>query len=209
LALDSHPTGEQETEVHIRGLDLDLLIRLPSPAKFQVENAATAAATASALRRRGVPISDDAIRSGLERLAVAGRFEVVQRRPLVVLDGAHNPAGAVACREVLDSRFPDRAVTLVFAALADKDVDRMAAVLAPRARRIILTRAPGTSRAIPPDRLLEAFGDARGRCTTVESPDEAVSLGMSDLSEDGLLVVCGSLYLVGYVRKHVFAGVAV
>lgn len=117
----------------------------------------------------------------------------------MLLDGAHNPAGALALRSHLESEFNDVKLTLVYGAMADKQLDAMAAILFPVAVRIFLTQ-PHNPRAAKVEDLEQlATKYAPGASTELASTSElAMEVARSS---DGLICVTGSLYLVGEVRQ--------
>ncbi len=170
---------------------------------FQAVNAATAYASALALRARGINVDDDAVVDGLADTRVPGRFEILSRDPLVVVDGAHNPAAARELRLTVDEVLHDRRVVLLIAAMADKDLAGIAAELAPVADSVIVTSVPGSDRGAFPDVFAEEFA-RRGMLPAVEpSVDEALSRSLERLDQGDVLLVCGSLYLVGQVRAKI------
>jgi len=175
--------------------------RLSVAGTFQARNAATAFAVGQALRRQGVTLSPDTVRDGLERTRIPGRFELLQRKPTVIIDGAHNPAAALALRESLDLILPDRRVILLFAAMADKNTLDMARVLGPRSRSVIVTRAPHAPRAADPVLLAEQFRLYSGEVLVIEAPDAALVATLNLQRGDDVLLIAGSLYLVGWARN--------
>jgi dihydrofolate synthase/folylpolyglutamate synthase len=120
----------------------------------------------------------------------------------ILLDGAHNPAGAAALRAYLDDivLHNKTSITLVFGAMLDKQLDEMTATLFPLTSRLILTQ-PQNPRAARSANLM-AFADkyARVQCEQTETSDEAMARATSLQSANELIVVTGSLYLVGEVR---------
>lgn len=176
-----------------------LSVCLPLGGGFQATNAAVAAACVWGLRARGIPISNDQLRVGLESARVPGRFEVLQGNPTIIVDGAHAPAAAEELRRSLDELLADEPVILLFAAMADKDVERMARTLGPRAETVVVTSAPGTERGCPLPRLRAAFEAVSGNVLDIADVASALSTAQG-LAEGKVLVVCGSLYLVGWVR---------
>ncbi|MGH7400079.1 MAG: bifunctional folylpolyglutamate synthase/dihydrofolate synthase, partial [Candidatus Rokuibacteriota bacterium] len=114
---------------------------------YQPGNALLAAAAA-----RELGADEAAIRAGLGGVRWPGRFQIFRRDPLVILDGAHNPAGARALAASLRAYFPERPVTFVIGVLADKDAGGILAALRPLAARVILT-APANPRAAAPEAL--------------------------------------------------------
>jgi dihydrofolate synthase/folylpolyglutamate synthase len=169
-------------------------VRLPLLGLYQPSNALVALAAARVL---GVP--DSTAREGLARARWPGRFEVLRARErTVVLDGAHNPAGAQALAASLAEWFGDTPVTLVFGALADKDARGMLAALAPRARRIILT-ASSSPRATTPA-ALRAVLPAGTVAELADSAAEALALAARE-PRTPILCIAGSLSLLGDVLR--------
>src|SRR5262249_50784486 len=122
-------------------------IELPLLGAFQPGNALLAVAAARALG-----VGETAIRAGLVRTRWPGRFEIVRRDPWLILDGAHNPAGARALARSLRDVFGEAPITLVLGLSQDKDASAILDVLAPLASRLVLTRA-SNARAVDPDSL--------------------------------------------------------
>lgn len=178
-------------------------IRLGLRGIHQHENAATAVAAA---RTIGDVLSDDrieaAIAAGLASARWPGRMEVVSEGPLIVLDGAHNPDGAIALASSFATCWPDVRPQLVFGVLDDKDRLPMMRALFPVAAGVHLV-APPSPRAVPPGAVAEeARRDGLGgipieRCRDV---GEAIAAAREAAGRDGAVLICGSLYLVGAAR---------
>ncbi|MEX2222389.1 MAG: folylpolyglutamate synthase/dihydrofolate synthase family protein [Candidatus Rokuibacteriota bacterium] len=158
---------------------------------YQPGNALLAAAAA-----RELGADEPAIRAGLRGARWPGRFQILRRDPLVILDGAHNPAGARALAASLRAYFPGRPVTFVIGVMADKDAGGILAALRPLAARVIFT-ASANPRAAAPD-ALRALLPASARAGTAPSPQAALAMA---IAEDPLGIVCvaGSLSLIGDV----------
>jgi len=199
--------GGRELSVRVRARDLEAQtidaagpgwrlegLRLPLLGVYQPSNALVALAAA-----RTLGVRDAACREGLARARWPGRFEVLRARDrIVVLDGAHNPAGAAALAASLTEWFGTTPLTLVFGALRDKDAPGMLAALAPRARRLIFT-ASSSPRAARP----EALRDAAPHGAAVELADsapEALALAARE-PRTPILCVAGSLSLLGDVLR--------
>jgi dihydrofolate synthase/folylpolyglutamate synthase len=150
------------------------------------------------LRERGFDIGDEAVRRGLAGVRGEGRMEIVCGRPPVLLDGAHNAAGAAALAKALGG-FEYRRLTLVLGILADKDWKGMLRRLAPLADRVIATRPP-EERALPPEALAAEAGRWSRRVDIEEDPREAVGRALAEAGNSDLVCIAGSLYLVGAVR---------
>jgi len=156
---------------------------------YQPGNALLAAAAA-----RELGADEGAIRAGLRGARWPGRFQIFRRDPLVILDGAHNPAGARALAASLRAYFPGRAVTFVIGVLADKDAGGILAALRPLAARVILT-ASANPRAAPPE-ALRALLPAGARVDTARSPQDALTMAIAE-DPRGIVCVAGSLSLIG------------
>ncbi|MCS7156974.1 MAG: bifunctional folylpolyglutamate synthase/dihydrofolate synthase [Blastocatellia bacterium] len=179
-------------------------VRLSLRGRHQIENALVAIRAAEVLRTMGYSIPDDAIGRGLEVVEWPGRLEVVgPSSPLLVLDGAHNTAGARVVRAYLEE-FGRRPLTLVFGTMRDKRIAEMAAALFPLADLLILTRVPD-ERAAPLELLLEQTADLRcqlGRPTEAVEPVEvAFDRARERTPPSGMICVTGSLYLVGEAKR--------
>ena len=167
--------------------------------RHQAENAAAAIEAAELLSEIGMPVKREAIIKGLRTVQWPGRLELIDDRPAILLDGAHNPGGARALRAYLEEvwRGP---VTLIFGAMSDKDIAGMAAELFPAAKTIVLTRI-NDPRAANNARLgTSALGSTRNVIFT-ETVTQALSWARSVTPPEGLICVAGSLYLVGEVKR--------
>lgn len=167
--------------------------------RHQADNAAAAIEAAELLNESGFPIPNEAIIKGLRDVSWPGRLELIEDRPNILLDGAHNAAGARALREYLDE-FWHVPITLMFGAMNDKDIDRMASVLFDAARTIVLTRVRD-SRAADITRLGAAALRSSRNVIFAETVRKALSWARSVTPADGLVCVAGSLHLVGEVKR--------
>jgi dihydrofolate synthase/folylpolyglutamate synthase len=180
-------------EFEIRDLHLDARgsrfsgIVCPLAGEHQVDNAVTAA-----LALRALGVSPD----GIKDAHWPGRIEHVSPNPDIILDGAHNPAGARALARYLERFYGGRRIWLVYGAMRDKAIDEVAGVLFPVAGELVLT-APDTPRALRPEALAEFAG--RGHIEpTVES---AIAYARAHAAEDDVIVITGSLFVVGEARR--------
>jgi dihydrofolate synthase/folylpolyglutamate synthase len=194
----------QRITVHSRGKTYADLI-LPLLGVHQRANAACAVAAADLLREKGYRTTGEAIARGLAGVWWPGRFEVVRRTPLTILDGAHNPAGAAALAEAARQHLGGRKLVLVLGILDDKDRESMVQRLAPLAEEIIVTRPPG-ARAANWRGVAAAARRYRRAVWEVEDPRSAVKEAFKRAGSGGAVLVTGSLYLVGAVRALFPAG---
>jgi dihydrofolate synthase/folylpolyglutamate synthase len=172
---------------------------VPLHGRHQAGNAATALAAVQAfLGDRS--LDEDTIKAGFAAVTAPGRLEVVGRNPLVLLDGAHNPAGAGALAAALLEEFVVDRRTLVVGALADKDLRGILRALAPATGRLIVT-ANSSPRSASPDRLRKEAEAAGLVAETAERVPEALQLALDGAGEGEAVVVTGSLYTVGEARE--------
>jgi dihydrofolate synthase/folylpolyglutamate synthase len=190
-AVDKDWAGVQATVTTPVGTYRDL--RIPLVGLYQADNAALAVAAIDALRSRGWDISDGALRDGLARTRWPGRLEVIDRNPIVLVDGAHNPAGLERSLAAVQRLAKGRPLVVVFGAMSDKDLPSMLALLRAVNAPVIFSRIEW-HRAAPPAALAKQFG---GQAETAESSAEALSRARERAGRDGIVLVCGSLYLVG------------
>ncbi len=169
--------------------DEEIPIICPLAGEHQVENARTAVA---ALKIFG--LSAAAITEGIERARWPGRLERVHSNPDIILDGAHNPAGARALASYIERFFPSEPVRIVYGAMRDKAVDEVIGTLFPLAAEVILT-APDQPRALNPESLA-AVSDHRNMRVAATIAD---ALRMS-FDKPMTTFVTGSLFLVGETR---------
>jgi dihydrofolate synthase/folylpolyglutamate synthase len=172
----------------------------PLAGPHQLQNLAVAAACLEQLDAAGFPLTDAQWRAGLAATRWPGRLEQAGGSPPVVLDGAHNPAGVAALLAALDAVYPDRPVELVFGVFADKEAGPMVRALFPRCRAVHLAPLE-PPRGLAPE-AVEAL--AAGLGTPVErcaSPEDALARARAAAPPGGVVLVAGSLSLVGRLRR--------
>ncbi len=171
-------------------------LHLPLLGDHQLKNAAVALTAIEALRRTW-SISDDAVREGLAAVSWPGRFELVRKEPLWLLDGGHNDQCIDALCRALERYLPDTLLCIVTGVLADKDYASMYKRLAPFAAGF-LTLTPDNPRALSAKALAEHLLGCGKPVTACESVEQALHL-----AEKSKLPVlcCGSLYLIGEIKK--------
>ena len=161
------------------------------PGRHQIENAAAAILACRAL---DVPLT--AIQAGLQEVRWPGRLEFLSRDPDLVLDGAHNPAGAAALAAYIREFCSGRPVWMVYGAMRDKAIEEVSSQLFPLADRLILTAA-NFPRALRPEAILEMTGHANA--TITETIPEAIEIARN-APREAVIFFTGSLFLVGEAR---------
>ena len=178
-------------------------ITLQMAGRFQVKNAVAAATAAS--RLRGFRVSSNSVREGLQSARWPGRLETLQNRPLVLLDGAHNPAAAREVAAFVQEHLAGRTLRLVYATMRDKDIGEISGILFPLAKTVYLTR-PRVERAASPEDIL-ASARAESRQIVIEpDPARALEQAIEQSSPEDVVLVAGSLFLVGAVKVAVLEG---
>jgi len=169
--------------------------------EHQGRNGAVAIVTTLSLNGPWKAPSKPTILRGLARAAWPGRLEVIGRRPLIILDGAHNEEGARAVGAYAADFLP-RPLTLVFAAMKDKDIPKLTRVLFPLAQTVVLTGLP-MPRAATAQEVLR-LASRPGRPALIEpDPLRAVQRAREITPRSGSVLVTGSLFLVGEVKKRI------
>lgn len=165
---------------------------IPLAGRHQAENAALAVAVAE-----GLGLGADAIRNGLARVRHPGRLEIVCRKPLIVVDAAHNPAGIRTLVASLDL-LPQGKPVCVFTALKDKDWGGMLALLAPKCRMMVINQL-ADARAADSGAMAEEAGRYT-KAVVVKDIRESVRLAKAEAGENGVVLICGSIYMLGEAK---------
>ncbi|MEA1950144.1 MAG: folylpolyglutamate synthase/dihydrofolate synthase family protein [Planctomycetota bacterium] len=176
-------------------------LRLGLLGRHQACNAAVSLAVVEQLRLGGWKISAAAVREGLAAARCAGRVEVLRRRPLVVVDTAHNRASIEALVETLDESFEARRRILIFATTQEKDIEGMFAAMRGRFDRMLFTQYQHNPRGVPPLELNERW-TATGEppADIRENPEKAWQTALAWASTHDMICVAGSFYIVSELR---------
>lgn len=171
------------------------------PANVGPEQSRVQPSVVAARTKLGEALSEEAVRAGLREVRWPGRLEVMGSAPTVILDGAHNAEAADVLATTLNTVFPAERPVFVMGILGEKPVDRILETLLPLGRAVVFT-APRSSRTPPADPV-ELARRAAGLVETIEVEpvaEKAVARARALAGRDGIVCVCGSLYLVGEVR---------
>jgi dihydrofolate synthase/folylpolyglutamate synthase len=182
----------------------EILVETPLVGRHQLRNVALAVAAADELSKLGLAgITAESVERGIRETRWPGRFQVLPARagwPEIVLDVAHNPAGAWALRSALSERYDNRPLIFVFGAMRDKAISEMAEILFPLAELVIATR-PENPRSASPEEIEQA-GSRTGTAIEAFAEVEAALERARDRAwPETVLVVTGSIYLVGEVMR--------
>jgi len=176
-----------------------LELSIPLLGYHQVENAATAYAAILAARKQGLSIDDAAIKQGFKQVFWPGRFEVLNRNPLFIIDSAHNRDSALKLRLAIEDYLPAKPVILVFGASEDKDVPGMFAELLPRVSQLIATQSVHP-RAIEPEKLVSLAHQFGVRAKAIVPVDDALKYALERASDGSAVIVGGSIFIAAAAR---------
>ncbi len=167
--------------------------------EHQLENATVAVALADLLAVGGLPITEDAIRSGLRQVRWPGRLQVVGRQPWIVVDGAHNADSFSRMFAALRRHFPFERLILVLGLMADKDLAGIAETIRIAGADTVIATAVAHPRAAPPEAIATTLHAASPtlRVEAVMPVPAALEAGLSAANPGDLVCVAGSLYLAG------------
>lgn len=181
-----------------------ILIETSLVGRHQLRNVALAIAAAVELREQGFNgIAARSIERGIRDTRWPGRFQMIAARtgwPEMVIDVAHNPAGAWALRSALAERYEGRRLIFVFGAMRDKAIAEMAEILFPLADRVIATR-PENPRAASPQEIRHAAARTGTEIEAVENVQSALERARAVANAETVVVITGSIYLVGEVMR--------
>lgn len=180
--------------------------------RHQTTNAMTAIRIVEQLNQAGWKIEKTAIEKGLSSIEWPARLQLIQSQMLpapLLLDGAHNPAGAQVLWDFLNDHCQEFSITMIFGAMQDKALTEIAEILFPAARQVILTKVKN-ARAAAPEKIAELIGNDQFTVVCTDSIAEALAEAARGIettaTASNLIVACGSLYLAGELLKHLAAG---
>ncbi|WP_288164983.1 glutamate ligase domain-containing protein [Acidaminococcus intestini] len=174
-------SGEREVTIHLAGA-------------HQIVNAAVALKAAEVLAKKDPAITEKKILKGMDLTTWPGRMELIHERPDVILDGAHNPSGVTVLRRALDTYYPHGHRYFIFGMMGDKDVSEVAQILFRDTDTIYTVLADNGTRAEKPDVLARRL---HKKAIPMDDLKTAFETAVHEAGPDDVVLVCGSLYLVG------------
>jgi dihydrofolate synthase/folylpolyglutamate synthase len=176
-------------------------VHIPLHGRHQGANAAVALAAVTAFLEG--PPAPEVVEAGFARVLVPGRLEVLGHQPLVMVDGAHNPAGASALAQSLTEGFDvDGPMVAVVGMLAGREPRDLLAPLAEAGIATVICVEPGTPRALEARVIAKAAEELDMAAGVAEAIGDAVDAALALASTNGLVLVTGSLYVVGSARQR-------
>ncbi|MCF0142686.1 MAG: bifunctional folylpolyglutamate synthase/dihydrofolate synthase [Parasporobacterium sp.] len=176
-------------------------IRIPLIGTYQKENMAVALKVIEVLNKKGYDISDEAVVEGLKETRWPGRFEVVDKTPVFIVDGGHNPHGIKATTESLKNIFKDQKLVFIFGVMADKDYNIMLDMVCPLAQAMMCV-TPDNPRALAAEKLAEIVNGRGVEATACGSIGEAVEKAYERAGGTEPICALGSLYMIGDLKKY-------
>ncbi|RMF88330.1 MAG: bifunctional folylpolyglutamate synthase/dihydrofolate synthase [Nitrospinota bacterium] len=174
-------------------------LAIPLLGRHQIVNAVTALAAVELLEEQGLAITPAQIRQGLAQVRWEGRLEIVRRAPWVVLDGAHNQDSAEKLASAVQEIFPYSRLILILGVSANKNIQAIVQALAPLADLVITTRAE-VYRAADPALIARYVSETSTPVRVIPTAREAVEEGLALTRQADMLLITGSLYLIGEVK---------
>ncbi|GHV41253.1 bifunctional folylpolyglutamate synthase/dihydrofolate synthase [Clostridia bacterium] len=182
-------------------------VRLNFAGEYQLQNAATALLAVSALRASGYSVTESAVYAGMKAARWAGRMETLSENPLILLEGAHNLGGIYELDRSINRYFAGKDVILVFAALKGKDYRGMVSLITANAnvKTVIFTTPAYRVKAADPNELALSCEKTK-EIFIIEGYKDALNKAVSLAKENGVIICCGSLYLVGDISESFSGG---
>jgi dihydrofolate synthase / folylpolyglutamate synthase len=198
--------GAKINSTSLDGIDFDydkyLNLKIPLLGLYQVRNAVAALASVDELIWRGFKISENDIRNGLLSVCWPGRLELLNKTPVVIVDGAHNPQGTAALAETLSTLFPGQKISFIFGVLADKDYTGSIKTVLPLAK-CFFTVTPPNSRALKAEDLASEIKKLGGvPAIAFADIPSAISAALKATPADEVICIFGSLYQVGEIITY-------
>ena len=189
----------QDVLVNINGEDYK--VRLPLLGEHQITNLLVAMkAFLKVCAIEGINAEKNVILSSLKNVKWIGRLEVMKRNPLVVIDGAHNIQGIRSLKKSVQKYFKYKNIYLILGILADKQVKDMIDTITPIAKKVFAL-TPHSDRAELASKLRDEIIKTNSNCVSFESYEEAYIKALNEADSDDLILISGSLYMIGDMRK--------
>lgn len=188
-------------DILIKANNDEYKVRLPLLGKHQVTNLLVAMeAFFKVCNTRNIKFSKDNLLSSLKNVKWIGRLEVMKKNPLVVIDGAHNIQGIKSLKESVKMYFKYKNIYLILGILADKQVEEMIKEITPMAKKVFAL-TPHSDRAELASKLKQEIVKINENCVSYEDYKEAYMKALEEASDEDLILISGSLYMIGDMRK--------
>ena len=170
---------------------------------YQILNAALALQAVTMLQELGYSVSRENIYEGFRKTHWRGRFTLISKEPVVIMDGAHNPGAARELEHSLKLYFPHRHIRYIFGIFQDKDYKQVIQITAPLADHIITVQTPDNPRALPAEELKEAVACVNPSVEAAKSIEQAVEKTLEEAKPEDVVIIFGSLSFLGEAERNV------
>lgn len=178
-------------------------VKLPLLGEHQIKNLMLALTTYKVLcEKEGIDFDIEVIKDAIKKVKWIGRLEIMKKEPLLVIDGAHNIQGITQLKANIDKYFKYNRLYLLLGILADKEVEKMAEVIVKDAYKVIAL-TPMSTRAENASELKNIIDKYNNNCVALKSYDEALKIVLEEAHKDDLILISGSLYMIGDMRKKI------
>ena len=175
-------------------------LQLPLLGEHQLHNAAVVLQIIDTLKEKGWSISEEQLRQGLAQVRWPGRFDIVKRDPLFIIDGGHNPQCIDALAKNIRDYLPGRRIIALSGVLADKDYAQMYQPVLPLVEEFVCITPP-SPRKLEAAELARHLTRAGSKATACRSIDEGVRTAIEKAGTDGVVLCFGSLYSIGQIHE--------
>jgi dihydrofolate synthase/folylpolyglutamate synthase len=201
ISYETLTSSPEEQTFNVRGMHGEYaLLTTPLLGKHQAGNAAAAIGIIESLKAYDIVICPHNITGGIRNVNWPGRMQVISKAPWIVLDGAQNEASAKALKDAVRSVFTYKKLYLVFGVSSGKDIKGISRHLFPLAEKIYFTRAD-SPRAVSPEKIRNDFPEYGKRSAATFNVKEAVELARRQAGPEDMILVTGSLFVVGEAVK--------
>lgn len=177
---------------------------LPLLGQHQIQNCVTILEACQIIKKCGFALTEHQIRLGISKTFWAGRMEVCRKQPLVILDGAHNVDGIRRLAESMDAYFKNKKITLVLGVLGDKEYEKMAELILPFAHQVVFTE-PHSDRKLDAQKLANIVTRKELPFYIEPELENAYQKALKITDENGIILCCGSLYMIGALRSYILS----
>lgn len=189
-------TGQIFNYKTYKGLNVPLL------GSYQLKNAAVAIETIEVLQKKGYSVNENELREGLKKTKWIGRFELLKKQPIFIVDGAHNIQGIKAAADSLKLYFKTEKITFIVGAMKDKNISEMMEELFPLAKEFICVMPP-VPRAMSPEELANLLKGMGQKAKAYEDIEKACRDSIKSVGKNGIVCAIGSLYMIHDIKESV------
>lgn len=175
-------------------------VKIPFAGQHQIINCITALECIGVLKKQGISVPDKAVKNGILKTVNPARCEIVSEKPFVIFDGCHNEDSSKALMDVIETHLKGKKITALMGMMADKDIDKVLYLLTPYFDKIV-TVTPSNPRAITADELASKIRATGKNAVAFGSETDGLQYAVNE-TKDGVLLVCGSLYLCSDLYKY-------